>query len=148
MKGSSWGHIHAHSNFSTQDGMSKVQYMVERASRYNQPYLALTDHGVLSGTVQLYTHARKNGVLPFPGIEAYVIDPQIDRAGLEDSSGAQRYHLGIIARNFNGYKGLVKLSTLSYTRPRFNRFPRLLVDDLFEFGSEYGKDWIITTGCV
>ena len=145
---SPWFHTHAHSQFSPQDGMNTVDDMIDRAVRYNQPALALTDHGLMSGTVKLYTGAKKAGILPFPGIEAYIIDPKIDASGLDDAGDAQRYHLGIIALDLKGYQGLVKLSTLSFTRPRFNRFPRLLLDDLLEYGREYGKHWMITTGCV
>jgi DNA polymerase III subunit alpha len=148
MKTSSWGHLHLHTNFSVQDGMAPPVDMVERAARYKQPMIATTDHGVMSGTVKAYKSAKKHGLAYFPGIEAYIIDPKVDMAGLEESSNAARFHLGILARNLKGYHGLVNLSTLSYTRPRYSRFPRLLVDDLFQYGAEYGSDWIITTGCV
>jgi len=141
-------HLHAHSNMSVQDGMSSVELMVERAARYGQPGLALTDHGSLGGGVQLYKAAKQYGIKPILGIEAYIIDPKVDLAGLEESADADRYHLGILALDLKGYQGLVGLSTLSNTRPRYSRFPRLLVDDLLKFGREYGDHIAVTTGCV
>lgn len=147
---SNFFHAHAHSNASVQDGMNTVESMVERAARYNQPSLVISDHGVLSGAVQLYTSAKKHGIKPGVGIEAYIIDPAFDLSNVdsEEAKAAQRYHLGIIALDLKGYQGLVGLSTLSYTRPRYHKFPRLLVDDLLEFGKEYGQHIAVTTGCV
>lgn len=139
--------IHSHSQFSTVDGMAKVPDMVERAHTYGWPGFALTDHGNMSGTIQMYKAAKKLGIKPFPGIETYIIDPKFDVSGLDDSGSAQRYHLGLLALDLKGYQGLVKLSTKAFERPRFNRFPRLLVDDLVSFGAEYGKNIAVTTGC-
>lgn len=128
--------------------MAPVDDMVAQAVRFKQPAFASTDHGNMSAAVKGYLATKKAGIPYFPGTEIYVLDPKVDASNLDDSSKAQRYHLGLLARNLKGYQGLVKLNTLSHTRPRFNRFPRVLLDDLFEFGREYGNDWIITTGCV
>lgn len=142
---------HVHSNYSIVDGMSKVEYIVQRAAEYGQPGIALTDHGLMSGNVELYRYSKQYGILPFPGIEQYIIDPAYDLSNLEDGDKAkevQRYHLGMVALDRRGYEGLVKSSTLSFTRPRFHRFPRLLINDLVEFGQEYGDNVFITTGCI
>lgn len=146
---SSYFSTHCHSQFSTIDGMATVEALVERAAKYKQPGLALTDHGVMSGSIQLYKQCKKYGLLPFPGEEIYVIDPRFDSTalGTPELDGAGRYHLIIAALDLKGYQGLVKLSTLSFARPRFHKFPRLLVDDLVEFGKEYGKHVYVTTGC-
>lgn len=148
-KSSPYFSAHVHSNLSTGDGMNKVVDMVYRAHQYGQPALALTDHGNMSGTVQLYKETKALGMKCFPGSELYIIDPKFDKSNLDQADDkTQRYHLGILALNLKGYQGLVKLSTLSFTRPRFSRFPRLLVDDLLDFGEEYGNDIALTTGCV
>jgi len=145
---SMFGHLHLHTQFSVIDGMSPVDNIVERVERHGQPMMATTDHGVMSATVKAYKATKAAGIKYFPGIEAYIIDPAIDAAGLDESADAERYHLGMLALDLKGYQGLVKLSTLSYQRPRFYKFPRLLVDDLAEFGEEYGQHIAITTGCV
>lgn len=138
-----WWSAHTHSNFSALDGMAKVPDIVAKAAQLNQPAVGLTDHGNMAGTVQLYKAAKKHGILPFPGVEAYLLDPQ---ATLEDKK-ANRYHLGLLALNLKGYQALIKTVSLSYTRPRFNRFPRITLEDLAEL-SEYASDDIaLLTGC-
>jgi DNA polymerase-3 subunit alpha len=147
---SNFFHLHSHTQFSQVDGMSKVALLVERAAQYKQPAFSTTDHGNMSATVQAYKECKKAGLKYFPGMEAYIADPRFDSSALdtEEFKKAGRYHLGLLALNLNGYKGLVKASTLSFTRPRYQYKPRLLVDDLLEFGQEYGDDIAITTGCV
>lgn len=140
---SSWFHTHAHSAYSKLDGMTTVKRMVKKAALLGQPALALTDHGTGAGWVQLYNESKTAGILPFPGVEAYLLDPQ---ASLADKK-AGRYHLGLIAIDYRGYKALVRAMNLSYTRPRFNRFPRLTLEDLVELGSEHGYHLVLTTGC-
>jgi DNA polymerase-3 subunit alpha len=148
MMESSFFHTHLHSQFSTLDGMSPVENIAERIARHNQPGFALTDHGTMSGTVKAYKAAKAHDLKFFPGIEQYIIDPKIDLAGLAEADKVERYHLGMFAFDLKGYQGLTKLSTLSFSRPRYSRFPRLLVDDLVEFGQEYGPHIGVTTGCV
>lgn len=144
MRMSSWFSTHTHSQFSPLDGMTPVPDMVHKVALMGQPGLGLTDHGNMAGSTQLYKECRKRGILPFPGIETYVIDPNAE----DPTDGkASRFHVGLLATNYNGYKGLVKLSSLAHTRPRFNRFARLMISDLAEFGGEYGDDVVLLTGC-
>lgn len=141
---SSFFHAHCHSQFSTVDGMSDVDLLVLKAFQLGQPGMALTDHGNMAGSVRLYKACKALGMSPFPGFEGYLIDPNA-----EDPfhTSSQRYHFGIFALNYRGYQGLVKLNSMSHTRPRFSRYPRLLLSDLAEFAAEYGNDVVITTGC-
>ena len=81
-KASSYFTCHAHSEFSVLDGMPKVADMVQRAVLHGQPALALTDHGIMSGSVRLYKECKKAGILPFPGIEAYLVTDVYDKVGL------------------------------------------------------------------
>lgn len=145
---SSFFHTHVHSRYSAVDGMTSVSRLVEKAKDEEQPALALTDHGYMAGAVELYQGCKEAGLVPFPGIEAYLIDPEVENwesPGRGEKVG--RYHLGLLALSYEGYKGLVKLSSLSHTRPRFNRFPRLSLNDLASFGKEYGDHVALTTGC-
>lgn len=138
-----WFSTHTHSAYSKIDGMSSVKRMVAKVAAMGQPALSLTDHGTMAGAVQLYVECKKRDVLPFIGFEAYLLDPE---ATLDDKK-AGRYHLGLQAVDYDGYKALVKAMNLSHTRPRFNRFPRLTLDDLVELGTEHGDHIILTTGC-
>lgn len=137
-------HTHLHTQFSSIDGMVDVESMVHKAALLGQPGIAVTDHGNMGGATRLYKSAKQEGILPFPGVELYLIDP-----GSEDptDSKAERYHVTMFALNYRGYQALVRLVSLSHTRPRFSRFPRLTISDLAEFGKQYGKDVVLSTGC-
>lgn len=141
-----FAHYHAHSKFSVLDGTSEVSDLVKRAHELGQPALALTDHGNLGGAVQLYQNANKYGIKPFIGLEGYLIDPEVTDWDTTKER-VDRFHFGIIARTEEGYKGLVKFSSMTHTRPRFNRFPRASINDIIELGGEYGDDLILTSGC-
>ena len=142
-----WGSAHTHSHYSNLDAISSVYDLVEKASKMGQPFLALTDHGNMAGSVQLYEAGKKYGVKTFPGIETYLLDPEFD-GDMEKSSTAKRFHSCLAARNEDGYKALVKFVSLTHTRPRFSRFPRATLSDLAELGQNSGDGLIYTTGCV
>lgn len=139
---SPWFHTHVHSEFSCLDGMSKVDRLVAKAAANGQPAIGLTDHGNMAGTVQLYEAAKQHGILPFPGFEGYLVESMADA-----TDKTPRYHIGLLALNLNGYQGLVKLTSLSHTRPRFSRFPRFDLSDLAELSEDYGDDIALLTGC-
>lgn len=141
-----WWSAHTHSQFSTLDGMSSVPRMVDKVSRMGQPAMALTDHGNMSGTVQLYTACRKFDIAPFPGVEGYLLDPEFD-GDLADSSKVGRFHFGLMALDLKGYQALIKFVSKTHTRPRFNRFPRCTLSDLAALGKEAGPNLALTTGC-
>ena len=123
--------------------MTPVPLLVEKAASMGQPGIGLTDHGNMAGTVQLYKSARKHGITPFPGVEAYLLDPQ---ASVEDKS-AGRYHIGLLALGLTGLRGIMGVVNASHTRPRFNRFPRITIEDLVDLSDRAGDDVVILTGC-
>lgn len=138
--------VHAHSQFSVLDGMSKVPAMVERVAAMNQPGFVLSDHGNGAGWVQLYKSCKAYGIKAFPGIEAYLIDPEFE-GSLDESGTAGRYHFGVMALSEKGYKALVEFTSLTHTRPRFSRFPRAALSDVARLGQYSGKHLALTTGC-
>lgn len=138
-----WWNAHTHSHYSTLDGMSPVKTIVARAVENDYPALGLTDHGNMAGAVTFYKECRANDIVPFIGTEAYLLDPY---DGV-DNPKARRYHVGLLALNEDGYKALVRAVSLSHTRPRFSRFPRLLMDDLADLSAEAGDDIALLTGC-
>jgi DNA polymerase III alpha subunit len=145
---SQWWSAHTHSHYSALDGTTPVKDLVAKAKMLDYPALGLTDHGNMAGATKLYKACKQEGILPYPGVEAYLVDPaaQVDLESKE-ASKLGRYHLGLLARTERGYQGLVKLVSMSHTRPRFNRFPRLTLDDLIEYAQHYGGDTILMTGC-
>jgi DNA polymerase-3 subunit alpha len=117
-------HLHNHSHYSLLDGLQKVPQMLERVKEQGMTAVALTDHGTLSGTIEFYNEANKRGIKPIIGMEAYVAP-----RGMQDKSGkldANPYHLIMLAKNLQGYKNLMRLSTQAhlegfYYKPRVDR---------------------------
>lgn len=141
-----YGALHVHSNFSVLDGTTTVRSLVDKSRLLDYSFLGLSDHGNMAGTVQLYKMCRKAGIIPFPGVEAYTLDPRADTES-QYKADTKRFHLGLYALTLNGYKALVRLVSLSHTRPRFNKFPRITFADLAELGQQHGDDVLLLTGC-
>src|SRR5881397_4120965 len=102
-------HLHNHSDYSLLDGASPIPRMVERAAELRMPALALTDHGSLFGAVEFYLEARKAGVKPILGMEAYVT-----RGRRHDRARETAHHLVLLARDERGFKNLMRLSSLAF----------------------------------
>ncbi len=109
MKHADFVHLHNHSDYSLLDGASPIAGMVERAARFKMPALALTDHGSLFGAVEFYQEARRAGVKPLVGMEAYVT-----RGRRQDRVRETTHHLVLLARDEQGFRNLMKLSSLAY----------------------------------
>lgn len=147
IKSSPWFSAHTHSKFSVLDAIASVPDLVEKVAKMGQPALCLTDHGNMSGTIQLYKAGKTYGIQVFPGLEGYLCaDPITDD---KDNGKLKRYHIGLLSLDYEGYRNLTALSSLSHTRPRFNRFPRFDLNDLAALSSQKGSgDGIaLTTGC-
>lgn len=134
--------VHAHSEYSYMDGMGSVADMVTKVERMNQPALALTDHGTMAGCIRLYKLCRKAGIEPLPGSEFYLVTDRSD-----DEAKNNRYHMGMLALNQEGWKAMIKLSSRSYRRDRFHRKPLIDLGDLAELSRHHTDDVAITTGC-
>ncbi|MGH7730788.1 MAG: DNA polymerase III subunit alpha, partial [Candidatus Eiseniibacteriota bacterium] len=109
MRHSDFVHLHNHSDFSLLDGASPIPGMVERAAALAMPALALTDHGSLFGAVEFYQEARRAGVKPIVGMEAYVT-----RGRRQDRTRDTAHHLVLLARDEPGFRNLMKLSSLAF----------------------------------
>ena len=122
----SFVHLHTHSEYSLLDGANRLTDLVHKAKEFEMPGLALTDHGCMFGAWEFHKLALKEGIRPIIGMEAYVAPGDRrdrSRAGLGERS---YYHLVLLARDMEGYRNLVKLSSLGYTegfyhRPRIDR---------------------------
>jgi DNA polymerase-3 subunit alpha len=122
----SFVHLHTHSEYSLLDGANRIGDLVKKANEFEMPALALTDHGCMFGAWSFHKAATKQGVKPIVGMEAYVAPG--DRRDRSRSGQGERayYHLVLLARDLQGYRNLVKLSSIGYTegfyhRPRVDR---------------------------
>ncbi|MEN3015535.1 MAG: DNA polymerase III subunit alpha [bacterium] len=132
-------HLHLHSSFSILDGMIKVDDLVERVKELGMTSVAVTDHGSLSCAIYFYDKAIENNIKPIIGVEMYLTD-DINNKHIQNS---KNYHLVLLAKNFEGYKNLVKLLTIAnldgfYYKPRIDK--KLL--------SQYSKGLIMLTSCL
>ncbi len=120
----SFVHLHAHSEYSLLDGASRISEMVRHAVETGMPAIALTDHGVLYGAVDLYLQAKAAGINPIIGQEAYVATRS--RHQKEGRADRDPYHLILLVKNLAGYRNLIKLSSLAhlegyYYKPRIDK---------------------------
>lgn len=143
---------HVHSYYSMLDGLSSPEEYMKRASELGMNALAITDHGNVSGWLDFYEAGQKYGVKPLLGAELYQArQTRFHRDEIERSNkkATQEYgqsgphHITMIAKNYEGYKNLLKMSSRAYTESFYVK-PRVGFD-LFE---EYSKGVIATSGCV
>ncbi len=119
-------HLHNHTHYSLLDGACKIEDLIETAQVYNMDSIAMTDHGNMFGAIQFYQKTLKAGLKPIIGIEAYMAPKsRTDRNKLRNEENA--YHLILLARDVEGYKNLMTLSSIGYTegfyyKPRIDRY--------------------------
>ena len=128
-------HLHVHSQYSLLDGQCSIKKIVDKAIANGMRGMALTDHGNMFGVKELHDYVggvnkkrKKEGLEPFKpifGCEMYVskYGPKEQKNGKQDQSG---YHLIVLAKDYHGYKNLIKLVSNSwvdgyYMRPRTDR---------------------------
>lgn len=117
-------HLHVHSHYSLLDGLAKIDELIKRAGELEMDSIALTDHGNLYGAIEFYKKAKKEGIKPIIGCEMYIASARMQdkRAGIDD----KRFHLTVLAQNYQGYKNLIKLVTRAhlegfYYKPRVDK---------------------------
>ncbi|MEY4080295.1 MAG: polymerase alpha subunit [Actinomycetota bacterium] len=152
--GSSFTHLHVHTEFSMLDGAARLDELVAKAVSDGQPALGITDHGNMYGVIDFYKECRKQGIKPIIGTEAYMAhdhrSERIARRGrLDDNGGSdeggrkQYYHLTLLAENNVGYQNLIQLSSLAFLEG-YHYKPR--ID--WELLEKYSSGLIATTGCL
>src|SRR5579859_2258195 len=152
-RGPGFAHLHVHTEYSMLDGAARLDDLFAECERTGMPAIAITDHGNVYGAYDFYTKARKAGIKPIIGTEAYVApehrgDKQPVRWGTpaqkdDDVSGAGAYtHMTLLAETKEGMYNLFRLSSLAsiegyFRKPRMDR----------ELLARYAKGIIATTGC-
>lgn len=132
--------LHLHSEFSLLDGAIKLKDLCNFAKENNMPAVAITDHGVMYGALDLYLEAKEAGIKPIIGCEFYVHNGDITE---RDPNNNPRYHLILLAKNNTGYMNLVKLASDAackgfYMKPRIN----------FELLKEHHEGVICCSACL
>jgi len=132
--------LHLHTEYSLLDGATMVKDLVKKAKAENMPAVAVTDHGVMYGAVELTKTCHEiGGVKPIIGLEGYIIDGDIT----DKQNKQPLYHLTLLARNLQGYRNLVKLCSRAhltgyYYKPRMNK----------QMLAEHADGLIVLSGCL
>jgi DNA polymerase-3 subunit alpha len=146
-------HLHVHTEYSMLDGAAKLKPLFAEAKRLGQPALAMTDHGNMYGGYGFYQEAKKAGVKPILGIEAYIAPQdrfhkkpvfwgEPSQRGDDLSGGGSYTHMTMVAKNSEGLRNLFRLSSMAsfegyYYKPRMDR----------ELIAQYSAGIVATTGC-
>lgn len=135
--------LHIHSDYSLLDGASQLNALVDRAVELEMPAIALTDHGVMYGAIELMKVCRNKGIKPIIGNEMYVINEDI-----EVNKRHRKYHQVVLAKNTQGYKNLVKLTTISHLKGIQGKgiFARPCINK--ELLTQYHEGLIVTSACL
>lgn len=131
--------LHLHTEYSLLDGASRIKDLVKKAKLNNMPALAITDHGVMYGALELHREATSKGIKPIVGCEVYVVNGDYK----DKSSRSPLYHLILLAKNDEGYINLSKIVSESilegfYYKPRINK----------EFLKTHKKGLVALTACL
>ena len=145
-------HLHVHTYYSILDGQSKISKLVDKAVENGMKGMAITDHGNMFGIKEFHDYCasvnkarKKEGLEPFKpvfGCEMYVSKhgPKEQKNGREDQSG---YHLIVLAKNYKGYRNLIKLVSNSWVDGYYSR-PRTDHADL----ERYHEGLIVCSACI
>ncbi len=138
---SKFTHLHLHTEYSLLDGLSKIDRLINHAKELGMDTLAITDHGAMYGAVDFYKRCKAAEIKPIIGFEAYTTN--VDHKERPERGKFQNFHLLMLAKDEEGYKNLMKLTSIAhcegyYYRPRFDR----------ETLKKHSKGIIVTSACA
>jgi len=140
----SFVHLHVHSYYSLMDGLNSPEELCQAALDAGQTSIAITDHGTLSSHREMQIAAKKLGIKPILGVEAYISPTdRFDRSSKTDKSIQAYNHIILLAKNKKGLKNINTLQELAwnegfYHKPRIDR----------EILNDYSEGIIVLSGCL
>ncbi len=105
-------HLHVHSHYSLLDGLAKIDQLLDACHELKMSSVALTDHGSMYGLVEFFQKAKKRGIHPILGCEAYLTPNSMRQK--RPNIDTKRHHLLLLVKDKKGYQNLVKLTTKAY----------------------------------
>jgi DNA polymerase-3 subunit alpha len=115
-------HLHSHSHWSLLNALPKTNEIIEAVKKDNGTAVALTDDGVMYGAIEFYEACKKNDIKPIIGVDFYVaLRTRHDKQGRIDN---KRYRLVLLAKDMEGYKNLMKLTSIAFTEGYYYK-PRI-----------------------
>ena len=145
-----FSHLHVHTQFSLLDGAASIQKLYKKAIDDNMPALAISDHGNMFGVFEFvaeaYKHKNEDGSLkvkPIVGCEFYITTDRLRKTFSKEDKDP-RHHQILLAKNEQGYKNLVKLTSLGYIEGMYSKYPRIDKELILQ----YHEGLIATTCCL
>src|SRR4051812_13250567 len=137
-------HLHVHTHYSLLDGACKISDLVKRVKALGMDSLAITDHGCMFGVIEFFNECKKEGIKPILGMEAYMAPgDRRERSTPGGNAGEAAYHLLLLAKDLEGDRNLIKLSSIAY-REGFYYKPRIDKEVL----RAHSKGLIATSACL
>ncbi|MBR3143945.1 DNA polymerase III subunit alpha [Candidatus Saccharibacteria bacterium] len=141
LKPSDFVHLHNHTHYSLLDGLTKIPELVDFVKNDGMEAVAVTDHGTMSGLVELYKECNDKGIKPLLGLESYVAARKLtDKDPAHDK---QRFHITLIAMNNKGFENLCRIMTNAEEHGKYYK-PRTDHDEL----EKYNEGIICLSGCM
>ncbi|MEJ2056464.1 MAG: DNA polymerase III subunit alpha [Desulfofustis sp.] len=117
-------HLHVHTQHSLLDGAIQLPKLLKKCTEYEMEAVAVTDHGAMYGALEFYSKAKKSGIKPIIGCEFYIAPGS--RTEKISGEAGPAYHLILLAMNYQGYRNLMKLSSIAqfegfYYKPRIDK---------------------------
>lgn len=145
-----FSHLHVHTQFSLLDGAASIQNLYKKAINDGMPALAISDHGNMFGAFEFvaeaYKHKDEKGnlkVKPVVGCEFYITESRHQKTFTKDKRD-KRHHQILLAKNEQGYKNLVKLTSLGFIEGMYGKYPRIDKELILK----YHEGLIATTCCL
>ena len=145
-----FSHLHVHTQFSLLDGAASIQKLYKKAIDDKMPALAISDHGNMFGVFEFvaeaYKHKNEDGSLkvkPIVGCEFYITTDHLRKTFSKEDKDP-RHHQILLAKNEQGYKNLVKLTSLGFIEGMYSKYPRVDKDLIIK----YHEGLIATTCCL
>ncbi|MGM9747814.1 MAG: DNA polymerase III subunit alpha [Candidatus Cryptobacteroides sp.] len=136
-------HLHVHTQYSILDGLSSIEKLFDRAEELGMPGIAITDHGNMFGVKEFFKFAKKHpNVKPIVGCEIYVSNHYDHK--LKDKDHKSYFHLILLAKNYDGYKNLMKIVSTGHIEGRYGGKPRVS----HEVVEKYAENLICCSACI
>ena len=124
--------LHCHSMYSLLDGLSKPEQIAQRCKEIGASACALTDHGNIAGAIKFYSAMKNAGIKPILGCELYICEQS---PAIKEKENRSLSHFIILAKNYQGWKDLIKIISESNKPEYYYHKPRLNLDTLGELNS-------------
>jgi DNA polymerase III subunit alpha len=108
-------HLHLHTDYSLLDGAIQIKPLAKRVKELGMPACAMTDHGNMFGAISFYNAMKAEGIKPIIGCETYISRGSRHNRTPSAPGEKARFHLILLAKNFEGYRNLVRLSSKAFT---------------------------------